>query len=235
MSESRISNSALIGIFIILGGLAISIFLSSSSLPLLLIYFAYSLIVIMFFIIVWISPILENFWKYMEKRRRNKLAKRYFKEFKRENFVDNFERLHGSEYEYTFHRIIDGLKQDHEEFKSLHELRINLIRDHFIFWSAWYGYFEAKIDYNSFVNLLIDFGSIVRGYHRICIDESQSEISRIAKTKSIQINDARKHDWKTALGYYDDFEKRYNNFLDKVNGEFKAKIIPGRIPPGKDL
>ena len=233
MNESRISNSALIGIFIILGGLTIGIKLSS--LPQWMMIIEGLLVFSMWCILISISSLPRMWTEYRNKKRRNKLAKKYFEKFKHDNFVDSFERLQGSEYDYTFPRIIDRLKQYHEEFQSLPELKIDLIRHHFDFWCELYHYFETKIDYDNFLILLTNFSSIVRKYHRICIDESLDEISQIKKTNSIQIKDPIKQDWKTALGYYDDFEKRYNNFLAKVNGEFKGKIIPGRIPPGKEL
>ncbi len=82
--------------------------------------------------------------------------------------------------------------------------------------------------------MLQDFGSMVRAYHRICVSESLRKISKIKKEKDIELNEKRKKDWKIAMGYYDDFEKRYNHFVGEVNGEFKETILSG-LPPAQEL
>lgn len=75
---------------------------------------------------------------------------------------------------------------------------------------------------------------VTRTNHRICIAEPLTKISYINKRNEITIEEEIKKDWKTAMGYYDDFEKRYNHFVDQVNGEFKETILPS-LPPAQEL
>jgi hypothetical protein len=50
------------------------------------------------------------------------------------------------------------------------------------------------------------------------------------KKNEIRLVEEIKKDWKTAMGFYDDFEKRYNHFVDQVNGEAKETILPSLSP-----
>ncbi|PWB52878.1 MAG: hypothetical protein C3F06_07290 [Candidatus Methanoperedenaceae archaeon] len=193
----------------------------------------------MLLVLLWISPLLELIKNRNGIRRRNILAKKFFQIFKQENFVNSFMTISSTDSDithskYTFYNIVDRLKKEHKEFQSLPEPQIALIREHFTFWNRWYGYFKRKIDFNSFSTLLEDFGSMVSGYHRICISEPLTNIYRINKNGEIKISEEIKKDWKTAMGYYDDFEKRYNHFVNQVNGEFKETILPS-LPPAQEL
>lgn len=239
MGMSKIGDTTLLKIFGILGTIVIGTIFSYQTLPQWSIYIVILLLLIMLCILVWISSLPEHISKRSDMRRHNKLAKKFFQEFKEENFVDSFKKIQSYDpaapnQEYTFHNIVDRLKRDHQEFESLPDPEINLIRNHFTFWLRWYGYFDGKIDFNSFSTMLEDFSSMVKGYHRICNTEPLRIISRINEINQIKINEKRKKDWKIAVGYYDDFEKRYNHFVGEVNGEFKDTILSG-LPPAQEL
>lgn len=229
----------LITIFGTLGVLSASIIFSYSNLPLWSIYIAIPSIVIMLLILVWISPFPQIIREKKDKIRRNKLAKKYFEKFEHDSFVVSFKRIQSSSSdstysEHTFHNIVDRLKRNHQEFQSLPTPEIHMIRDRFTFWLRWYGYFGRKIDFNGFSTLLEDFSSMVIEYHRICVNQPLTKISRINEKNEIKIDKEITNDWKTAMRYYDHFEKRYNQFVDEVNGKFKETILPS-IPPAQEL
>ena len=237
MSKSRRIDTALFGT---LGIFSSSIFFSYSSLPTWSIYIVVPLIVIMWLVLLWISPLPELIKKRNDMKRRNDLAKKFFQKFKQKNFVDSFSKIHsktsdGTYHEDTFHKIIDKLKKDHyQEFESLPESEIYLIRAHFSCWLNRYNYFHGKIDFNNFSTILKDFSIIAIGYHQTYVSRSLQKISRITEKNDIKIDEQIKKDWKTAMGHYDDFEKRYNHFVDEVNREFGETIL-SVLPPAKEL
>jgi hypothetical protein len=240
MSNSKISITALQWMYI-LTPIIFGIFLSYSSLPQWSIYIIILLMFIMVCILLWMSPCPEQIKKIRDKRRRNNLAKEFFHEFKDKYFVKKFKKIQSvstdqTYSEYTFHDIFDRLKRDHQEFESLPNPDINSIRNQFNLWLHWYNYFNKKIDFESLLILLEEFGFIVRRYHKICISEPTKNISRINEENKIEINEGRKKDWETAKGYYDDFEKRYNDFIDEVNINREIGDIElSGLPPAKNL
>ncbi len=237
MSISRLSVTSLLTIFGILGTIVIGIIFSYSSLPQWSIYVVISSIVIMLCLLLWISPLPELIKKINDMRRRNYLAKKFFREFKQRNFVNRFKIIQSNENNYeksnkrTFQNLISRLKQNHPDFKSLlePESQINSLRDHFNFWLRWYGYFDEKIDFKAFSSLLEEFQNIVNEYHRICILEPSKIL-----TKNSKIDEEIKKEWRATMEYYDFFINQYNEFGEEVNREFNEPVL-GTVAPAQEL
>lgn len=239
MSKSIISNTASLTIFGILGTIIIGIFFSYSSLPVWSINIVITVLFVMLFIQLWVvfwnSSIPERIKEINDRRRRNNLAKKFYKRFKQEKFVDSFRIIGSADYgshssEHTFLNVIATLTQTQQGFESLPEPPINWIREFFTYWLELQNLLDRKIDYEGFYFMLREFEYIVRAHNRICVSEPLRKITQI----DTEIDEDLKKEWKIALSNYDYFEKTFNQFVSDVNDGFKDSILLG-LPHGKEL
>lgn len=234
-NNSKISNSVLITIIAALVTISVSIILSYSTLPIWSIYIAITSIVIMLFVVLWISPLLDKINKIRERRRCNKLAIIYFQTLKKENYTDQFMNILSDDIDYTFHKIIKNIKNSNSEFNSMPDPQVELIRSRFYFWFNILKHFNGKIDAKILTILLEEFRSIIIAYNRICISEPLRNISGIKNKSGIKFKDDLnvEKDWKKAVESYNYFRNSYNTFLEKINKDFE-EIRPG-IPLAEEL
>ncbi len=231
-----------------------SILFTYAQLPEWAIVLAYILLIIQLFILLYITDISEKLSKLYRNLLERRLAKKFFEEFKNDDYVGKFHFIQsqatgeGGQYRYqTFHNVINDLRQG-DDFKKLQEPNLEVIRVHFRFWIPWYNRFKGKWyhfligkDASVFGHLLREYEAIVNEYYEESVTKQLKIIKEIKNEKpQAQIKPNLKENWRIAMGHYDDFEKRYNHFVGKVNSAFRNNLsmdseILGGIHPAREL
>lgn len=226
----KMSNSVLISIIVGLASISSGIILAYSTLPSWSIYIAIILIIVMTFVLLWISPLPYIIKKKRERRISNKLASTHFQKLIKKNFISQFEKNLSDDISFTFHNIVMRIKSKHSEFNSIPDPQVELIKQRFYFWLNCLNHFDKKIDDKILTLLLEEFRSIIIAYCHI--SAISNDISKIKNKSEIEINDQEK-EWKKAVNLYNDFRNPYNTYLEEVNKDFK-EIRPG-IPWANEL
>lgn len=221
-----------------------SIIFAYAKLPDWSIALAFILLIIQLYVILSIAGIFKSLLKIKQKMHETKLAKKFFDEFKQDDYVGKFHLIQSTAdgvdtYRYqTFHKVIDLIRQ-RDYFRELQSPNLKSIRTHFRFWKGCYNRFNGK-DASGFEILLNDFGAVVYEYYSESVAiplESVKNITQRAKEKKeppIVIENSLREEWRIAMGYYDDFEKRYNHYVERVNAAFNRSVLSG-IPPARDI
>jgi nucleoside permease NupC len=132
-SNLKMSNSVLIAIIVGLASISSSIILAYSTLPSWSIYIAIILIIVMTFVLLWISPLPYIIKKKRERRISNKLASTHFQKLMKKNFISQFEKNLSDDISFTFHNIVMRIKSKHSEFNSIPDPQVKLIKQRFYF------------------------------------------------------------------------------------------------------
>lgn len=231
-----------------------SILFTYAQLPEWAIVLAYGILIIQLCILLYITDIPEKLLKLYRNLLERRLAKKFFEEFKDDDYVGKFRLIQsqatGESGEFrvqTFHNVIADLRQ-RADFRELQEPNLEQIRGHFTFWIFWCNRFKGKWyncligkDASVFERLLKEFESIVYDYYKESVTKPLKTVKEIKETNpEAEIEPNLKENWRIAMGHYDDFEKRYNHFVGKVNSAFSdnnamEREVLGGIPPAREL
>lgn len=194
------------------------------------------------------TSLFERWTRYKKEQNENRLARNFFDEFKKDDYVGKFHliqsKANGIDHPHrqeTFHNVIDQLRH-RNGFSDLPEPNIKSMKSHFYFWRDLYSRYYAYDAYDAynFKLLLGDFSKIVNEYYTESVSTPLENIrrnSQRAKEKNappVEIEISLKEDWRQAVRYYDDFEKNYNDFVNRVNESFGYQVASA-IFPARDL
>lgn len=198
---------------------------------------------VVLYVILSFTGFFEELSRYKQKRYQNKLAIKFFDEFKQKDYADKLYSILSTDDDsphntYTFHNVIEQLRQ-HDDFRELPELNIKPIKSHFYFWKDLYNRFNGK-DASTFKLLLEDFSYIVNGYDRESVSTPLNNIKNIIQRakernkQSVEIGKSLKEEWRMTMEQYNYFEKNYNDFVKRVNEAFNERIA-STISIARDL
>lgn len=188
---------------------------------------------VVLYVILSITGFFERLSRYKQKRYENKLAKKFFDEFKQKDFAAKFYSIQSTDNDsphnsYTFHNVIEKLRA-HDDFRELPKPNIKPIKAHFYFWKDLYNRFNGK-DASTFKLLLEDFSRIVNEYNGESVSTPLDNIRNIIQRakernkQSIEIGKSLKEEWRVTMEQYNYFEKNYNDFVKRVNEAFKDRV-----------
>lgn len=207
--------SLAIGAFIALTGLTIGIITQLKIYDLNKIYLLLSVMLIVLICGFWGKSIIRNIKIYQEKRRYNKLAKHYFRNFKK------LVLLFG---EFAENRVDNNIQSIMHDIKNKTEFsQINVIPALFIQQS--YKYYQIHLTTSdetkdSLESLVTEFESILYMYDMLYINNPVYAIRTIGQDKLPKPN---RESYNKARTKYVGFLNDYSKFAKVANDDFKDK------------
>ena len=179
-------------------------------------------------VILLVRPFVRKVINYYNNRRKrlesNKIAKRFFEEFKDSNFMSDFKFFiadsTGLHTQYAFHFIIKKLLEKKEFKGKIPEPPVNLINLYFSFWTETFTRFDATKEDLKLV--FFNFEYILQEYYNLFIKKPKEAIKNI----DCEVPEEIKTDWNKAADDHDEFARKWNNFCEKVNRAFGMSGLP---------
>ena len=212
-----------------------------TNLPLLFVYGSLVILFVALIVFVWpfsIRPAFNFLKTELEIRKHNRLAKKYFNEFK--GFVNDFENFCGSENpvgaliknlihddnNLTRKEFSEHLSNDYNE-----DLRAEYLPGTFNLFKTRVNKFNGTKE--DFLLLVAKFENLLDIYKALFINKLLKAVKEVGRDKLYA--DYREEYNNNFRADYNDFIKNYTLYGRKVNGEFEEKIIKIKFEMVKEL
>ena len=210
-----------------------------TNLPLIFVYATFVLLFVALIELVWPFSVRHAFdflKTELKIRKHNRLAKKYFKEFK--EFVTDFENFCGRRNPVGV--LINNLIHDDKYFKEFSEHLSNDYNDALMHWYLpdTFNLFERRVNKfdgtkEDFLFLIAEFGNLLRIYEALFIDKLQHAVKEVGRDKVYRTY--REEYNNNFRMYYNDFIKNYTIYGRKVNDKIGEEIIKTNSKMVNDL
>ena len=155
-----------------------------------------------------------------ERRRKDRMARDYFEEFKNTTF--SFEKLFGSGY----NPLVDFLEELDADGSHIQIIQSSLKG----YIDRSFGYFERRVDrfdgtLDNFQLLAAEFENVFHAYVDLFVKPL------VEKSREISENDKLKKKFNKFVTDYEHKRQRYADYGEKVNRSFEIKIIRTDFDP----